>query len=144
MRIAFYKTIRPGIQGVYSHAVRLWTRSPYSHCEAVFSDGMAASSSYIDGGVRFKRIDFNPTHWDFVELDTDESRVRQWFEAHEGAPYDLIGNVGFVVGFIPDARHKWSCAESIAAALGYPEPWRYSPAILRSAISNPHPVRRLF
>lgn len=144
MRVAFYKAIRPGIQAIYSHAVRLWTRSPYSHCEAIFSDGMAASSSFLDGGVRFKRIDFDPDHWDFVDVDCDESPVRQWFEQHQGAGYDLIGNVGFVIGFVPDSKSKWSCAESVAAALGYPEPWRYSPAILHSCISNPCPVRRVF
>ena len=143
MRIAFYRVIRPGIQGVYSHAVRLWTRSPYSHCEAIFSDGLAASSSFLDGGVRFKKIDFDPAHWDFVDLDCDESQVRQWFEQHQGAGYDLIGNVSFVIGFVPDGKNKWSCAESVAAALGYPEPWRYSPAILHSTISNSR-LARLF
>jgi hypothetical protein len=44
----------------------------------------------------------------------------------------LMGNVGFVIGFIRDSEGKFSCAESIAAALGYTAPWRYSPAILHS------------
>lgn len=68
MQAAFYKATRPGWQGIYSRAVRVIDRGPYSHCELVFSDGMSGSASYIDGGVRLKRIDYDPAHWDFVEL----------------------------------------------------------------------------
>lgn len=137
MKVAFYKGTRPGIAGIYSVGVRTWTRSPYSHAEIIFSDGMAASSSFVDGGVRFKRIAFDPEHWDFVDIAGDESPVRQWFVDHEGKAYDLIGNAGFIIGPIRDGSDKWSCAESIADALGYPEPWRYSPAILHSVIKKP-------
>ena len=136
MKIAFYKGTRPGISGIYSIGVRAWTRSPYSHAELVFSDGMSASSSFVDGGVRFKRIAYNPVNWDFVEIGGDEATARQWFIDHEGEGYDLMGNAGFVVGFIRDSEFKWSCGESIAAALGYLEPWRYSPAILNSAAAS--------
>ena len=52
MKAAFYKGTRPGLQGIYSRAVRAIDRGPYSHCELVFSDGLSASASYIDGGVR--------------------------------------------------------------------------------------------
>ena len=68
MKAAFYKATRPGLQGLYSRAARAVDRGPYSHCELVFSDGLSGSASYIDGGVRLKRIDFDPEHWDFIEL----------------------------------------------------------------------------
>ena len=139
LTVALYKSTRPGMAGLYNRAVRLWTRSAYSHAELIFSDGMAASSSFLDGGVRFKRIAFDPDHWDFVEIVGDENTVRQWFIDHEGKAYDLIGNLGFVIGFIRDGADKWSCAESIAAALGYLESWRYSPAILHSVITHQSP-----
>lgn len=136
MRLALYKGTRPGIPGLYNRLVRWWTRSKFSHAELIFGDGMAASSSFADGGVRFKRIDFDPAHWDFVDVAGDEAAARQWFTDRVGAGYDLLGNVGFVLGFVRDASDKWSCAESIAAALGYPDPWRYSPAILHSAATQ--------
>lgn len=136
MKVALYKATRPGWQGIYSRAVRWWTRSPYSHAEIIFSDGMAASSSFIDGGVRFKRIDFDDAHWDFVDIEGDEAGVKGWFYEHTSQSYDVLGNVGFVLGPVRDSSTKWSCAESIAAALGYPEPWRYSPAILSSVINK--------
>lgn len=136
MKIAFYTGTRPGLAGIYNRLVRWWTRSPYSHAEIIFTDGMAASSSFADGGVRFKRIDFDPTHWDFVEIEADEASVRHWFAEREGRAYDLMGNVGFVLGFVPDGQDKFSCAESVAASLGYQEPWRFSPAILHSVTSS--------
>src|SRR3546814_7608950 len=40
--------------GIYSRVTRLVDGGPYSHCELVFSDGLSASASFIDGGVRFK------------------------------------------------------------------------------------------
>lgn len=52
----------------------------------------------------------------------------------QGKAYDQLGNAGFVFGFIPDGKDKSSCAESIADALGYPAPWRYSPAILHQQL----------
>lgn len=138
MKVAFYKSTRPGIAGIYNRLVRWWTRSPYSHAELIFSDGMAASSSFADGGVRFKRIDFDPAHWDFVDVAGNDTVARQWFTDHQGDPYDLWGNVGFVVGPVSDDPGKRSCAESIAEALGYPDSWRYSPAILHSVLSSQH------
>ena len=83
-----------------------------------------------------KKITFDHDHWDFVEIVGDEVAARAWFSAHEGAGYDLLGNIGFIFGFVRDSSTKWSCAESIAAALGYSEPWRYSPAILHSTING--------
>jgi len=142
MRVAFYKGTRPKLQGVYNRGVRAWTRSPYSHCEIIFSDGLSASSSYLDGGVRFKLIEYDPDHWDFLEIASveaaDERAVREWFMAHQGSRYDLMGNLGFVIGFFRDGSDKYSCAESIAAALGYTEAWRYSPAILYSVLKGRH------
>lgn len=127
-RAAFYKGTRPGVAGVYNRGVRWVDRGPYSHCELVFSDGMAASASWMDGGVRFKRIDFDPEHWDFIDLPQEkEAAARQWFEKHKGEKYDLAGNIHFVLGPVPDARSKWFCSEAAMAALGFTDPWRYGP-----------------
>ena len=75
MQAAFYKATRPGLQGIYSRAVRWIDRGPYSHCELVV-DGVAYSSSLMDGGVRGKVIQFKPEHWDFIDLPwADAQRV---------------------------------------------------------------------
>ena len=128
MRAAFYKATRPGLQGLYSHAVQWVDRGPYSHCDLVFSDGMSASASWIDGGVRFKCIDYDPDHWDFIDLpDHLEAAARDWFEAHEGEPYDLPGNLRFVLPWIADSERGWFCSEAFGAALCWQEPWRHGP-----------------
>ena len=72
MKIAFYKGTRKGVAGLFSIACRLWLRGKYSHVEMVFRDGMCAGSSSMDGGVRFKRIDFDENKWDFIEIDIED------------------------------------------------------------------------
>lgn len=128
MRAALYKATRPGIQGLYSRAARFVDRGPYSHCELIFTDGLSASASYIDKGVRIKRIDYDPEHWDFVDLvGFDEKAARAWFEAHQGEPYDLPGNLQFIVWFVPAGYGKWFCSEAIMEALGFQDSWRFGP-----------------
>lgn len=130
MKAAFYRGTRPGLQGIYSRAVRAIDRGPYSHCELVFSDGLSASASWVDGGVRFKAIDYSqhPEHWDFMALpDELEDYARAWFEFNMGLPYDLAGNVRFVLPWVHDSETGWFCSEAFGAALRWREPWRYGP-----------------
>lgn len=136
-RAAFYKGTRPGLPGIYNRTVRWGRQSPHSHAELIFSDGVAASASYMDGGVRFKEIDFNPDHWDFVELPAHlEPAARQWFIEHEGEEYDLMGNAFFILSIFTQSDGKLFCSEAIAAALGFDEPWRFDPAILFVTVSR--------
>jgi hypothetical protein len=135
-RAAFYKGTRPGLSGIYNRGVRAWTRSSYSHAELVFPSGWSASSSYMDGGVRLKMIDFDPALWDFVDVPPAfEKAAFQWFLDHRGAKYDLLGDLHFVIAPVEGGKDKWFCSESIAAALGLPEPWRYDPATLFSVLT---------
>lgn len=128
MKAAFYKGTRPGITGIYNRLVRFWCQGPYSHCELVFSDGMAASASFADGGVRFKRINFDPANWDLIELPgADEAAARAWFEQRQGTGYDLIGNLRFVIAPLPDNKQRYFCSEAVLAALGVENPWRFCP-----------------
>lgn len=136
MRAAFYKGTRPGYAGAYNYVVRAWTNSEYSHVELIFSDGMAGSASFADGGVRLKPIAFDPARWDFIELPAAlEPAARAWFEAHAGAKYDLLGNLQFVLAPFGNDGTRWFCSEACAAALGIPDPWRYDPGTLASALS---------
>ena len=135
--LAAYHDTRPGIPGLYNRAVRVVGRGPYSHVELVFAERDAVergelveswSASWMDGGVRCKPIAFNQSHWHFYELPwADAAQARAWFLAHEGEPYDLAGNIRFVLPFISDSRSGWFCSEAIAAALGWSEAWRYEP-----------------
>ncbi len=137
MKIAFYKGTRKGLAGIYSRGVRLVTKGRYSHCEVVFNNGMSASASFIDKGVRFKRIEYDPANWDFLEIDDKyELNAWKWFKEHEGESYDLLGNIHFLLPFVGDDRHKWSCAESVAEALQIRDSWRIHPNSLYALISS--------
>lgn len=131
LRIAFYKGTRPGLEGLYSRLARWMDRGPYSHCELIFSDGMSASASFVDGGVRYKQITYNPAHWDFMEIPDPsgnlEKLARLWFDEHEGAKYDLWGNVRFVFGGVKDSSDRFFCSEATMAGLGFAEAYRYGP-----------------
>lgn len=130
-QMAFYKGTRPGVAGVYNRAVRMWFKGKYSHVEVIFSDGMAASASFSDGGVRFKEIDFNDGKWDIIDLPPEwEAAARKYFEDHEGESYDILGNLHFIIGVIPEGRRKKFCSEACGAAIGIEDAWRYEPTAL--------------
>jgi hypothetical protein len=130
-RVAFYRGTRPGIAGAYNWFVRKWEAGDYSHAELIFSDGISASASFADKGVRFKQIDYSADRWDFIELPAHlEPGARRYFERHNGEGYDLIGNVHFMVGFIHHAKNKKFCSEAIAEALGIKDGWRFGPNAL--------------
>ena len=141
MRAAFYRGTRPGIAGIYNRLVRWWTRSDFSHVELVLSTGDAWSASFADGGVRNKPIDFDTKNWILIDLPAElEQGAEAWFRAHRGAKYDLVGNLQFVLAPIPHSRERWFCSEAVAAALGIPDPWRYSPGTLASALTLLQPA----
>jgi len=136
-RACFYKGTRPGLPGVYNRGVRAWTHSKYSHVELQFSDGESWSSSYEDGGVREKQIQYSPENWDFIDLpDWMEPHAKRWFEAHKDWDYDLLGNVHFVFFFVRGASRKVFCSEAVAEALGIPEGYRFDPGTLYAVLSS--------
>ena len=125
--LALYK----GKGQIGNAAIRLWTRSPHSHCELVV-DGMAYSSSVMDGGVRAKRIAFNPENWDFVALpDEFAPRILAHYQATRGADYgwrDLL--LSQVLNTGRDEDGAAFCSEWCAAAVGLPNPTTYNPKTL--------------
>ena len=82
------------------------------------------------------RIEFDPAKWQIIEVDGDEEEARAWFEAHNGAAYNVSGTARFLFGFIPQSRGKWFCSEAVAAALGFREPWRFGPCGLFSVLEK--------
>ena len=122
-KIAFYKAR----DHVFNAAVSWWTRGPYSHCELIV-DGKSYSSSFRDGGVRVKEIEYDPEHWDIVDAPwVDEAAAVAWFQANMGKGYDVLGLVGFVVRRVEDDRNRYFCSEAVAKACGFDETWRLDP-----------------
>lgn len=137
MRIAFWKGTDPGFGGFLDRAIKWWTNGPYSHCEVIFSDGITGSASWNDKGVILKRRPegyYDPANWDIVDIVGDEVVARAWFEKHKGAPYDLLGDFGFVFRPIKGMEGAFFCSEANAAMLDWPESWTYSPNGFYSAL----------
>ena len=124
MKVAFYKHNKH----LFNRLVAWWTKGQYSHVELVFSDGLSASSSHSDGGVRFKKIIFRPERWDVFELKGfKEEEVRKRFEERLNHGYDYAGNFGFVYGPKKDNKEREFCSEIVMRVLGFKEPWRFCP-----------------
>ena len=98
--------------------------------ELVYEDGQAASSSFMDSGVRFKSIQFDDSRWDFVELPGELFNAdfsRNWFLIHLGKKYDFAGLIRFAIGAIPERKRKFFCSEACLSALKIKDAWRFTP-----------------
>jgi len=127
MKVALYKGKRGGFAGAFDASVRWWTRGAYSHVELIFSDGMSASASSRDGGVRFKDIEYHPDRWDIIEIEADEEYARAFFEEREGLGYDYFGLFGFVWRPHSGSALLWFCSEIVMGALKFDDPWQFNP-----------------
>jgi hypothetical protein len=131
MKVGFYCGTRKGVNGLYSRGVRYIEKGDFSHCELVFSDGVSASASFTDGGVRFKDISYTSADWVFVDVKwADEKKAREYFVTHQNMEYDLKGNLHFLFGVFGDSRDKKFCSEAVAEALGLEEAWLLAPNAL--------------
>lgn len=109
-------------------AIRMATRSIFSHVELLAPyEGargkhmLSISSSPRDGGVREKLIDFNPSRWTFVDLEPwHQDRAYETAFQYIGQRYDWTAIAfTFALGFGCHSRHRMTCSELIANALGF-------------------------
>jgi hypothetical protein len=120
MKIAFYKGLHRD-SSLLDKGICIASFSRYSHCEIVFSDGLCASSSWMDGGVRFKAINIGSGNWDVYGLsipDVQEALARSLFNLHEGSGYDVRGAVAARFGVDWRAKDAFFCSGICAEACG--------------------------
>lgn len=139
MKAAFYK----GKHRLFNKLVSWWDRGKYSHMELVYENDEAASSSFMDGGVRFRSIKFDDSRWDFIELPRElfnPDISRAWFKDHLGCKYDFFGLIRFAFDALPERKTKYFCSEACLESLGIKEAWRFTPnaahALLTSFIEH--------
>ncbi|MFC5498128.1 hypothetical protein ACFPOE_11330 [Caenimonas terrae] len=128
VRLALYRGPAPTRLRQVAHRLICWrTRGPYSHVELIDADGWGWSSSWLDGGVRRKAIDFGNGHWDLRTIDRDLETAVKWFEDHKGEPYGVMGLLTWLLPFrVGDSRRPF-CSEAVALAIGMPNAWQVSP-----------------
>jgi cytoplasmic protein len=155
--VAFYKgRPRPGaplrerVKYLFDGAIRVITRSPYSHCELAIPDTtrpgvyFCVSASVRDGGVRGKfmalpgdRWDLlpaidpeylrNPEHYDRALRTLPADTVSDWLRRHQGQRYDWLGVLRFVFPWLRQSEARWFCSEFVATVLGMDNPAKQSP-----------------
>lgn len=85
------------------------------------------------GGVRLKRIYFDPDKWDITPIKCDPIKAFNVFKEFEGAPYDWSLNLGFLnwpFMILSFNNGKKNCSEMCAQIMGLQEPERFDPASL--------------
>jgi hypothetical protein len=133
-----YLALYKGNGTLFNRLIRLWTRSKYSHCEIVMPDGRWLSASDMDGGVRAKIITLNLEHWDLIPLPwASPNLIWDLYDRHHGKGYDWAG-IFFsqLLASGVHSRRRMFCSEFCAAALGFDNPQRYSPAQLGEVVNR--------
>lgn len=131
-QIAFYKAKG----NIIDKAIRLWTRSKYSHCEIIIGESWY-SSSPRDNGVRGKQIIDDGTSWDIINVDISLDSFNNTYFKYRNGGYDFVGI--FLCMVIPlkrDSKRKVTCSEFCAEVLGFSEPKMYSPERLYRRLIN--------
>ena len=135
MKFAFFK----GGGTLLDKGIRWWERGPYSHVEAILGEveeGRYQIASSVPGtGVRITISALPSDQWDIIEGPGDEQLAKSWFLKHNGAPYDYLGLLGFVLRpVVTEDKSKFWCSEAVGAAIGLDEPWRFDPNTLADVI----------
>lgn len=131
MQLALYKG-----KGLIGNAItRWWTGSVYSHCELVI-DGVCYSASFMDGGVRKKRIDLSSGRWDVVDIPwADKAFALDFFERTKGAKYDWFGIFGSqLLNRRMHDVNRWFCSEWFGGATQLPHPETRNPDTLAELV----------
>ena len=132
MKVAFYK----GKGRLFNAAVRWWTQSPHSHCEIVMDNGLSIGSSYRDGGVRRKMIDYaeHSDRWDFIDIGPETPERLARIDSMFGMKYDLRGILGMVWRAAKEDKRKVFCSDFVACVEGLPDSWRFDPGLLHGVL----------
>jgi len=135
--IWFYKGTRRGFAGNYNRFAKAFLRGRFTHMEIQYSDGISASSSFTDGGIRFKMIEYDLRKREFVPLPLEwESDSRAWFTKMKGRPYDPWAVLRFVFPFIAQSEYSFECVEAVVASLHFAEGWRLDPIMAHAVFTR--------
>lgn len=121
MQLCFFKA---KYGNCWDKLISWWTKSPYSHVELKFSDGICFSSSTKESSVRFLYFTLNKDHWDIIDIPNvskeKEKEIRDWCQTQVGKGYDWFAIFGYIyakfLNWIPfssklDDSNYWYCSE---------------------------------
>jgi hypothetical protein len=138
LRVAF----RYGDSRLFARAVCWFRGGDAAHCEAVpewdtaTGEHTCISSSFLDGGVRLKRMPLPADKWRIYEVEVEAVRAWGWFFEHRGEGYDSLGLFGFVWRPIRGWARKWFCSEAVAAIMLLDKPESFDLVLLESVCNR--------
>jgi hypothetical protein len=110
--IIFYK----GRGTLSEKLIRLWTKSPYSHCEFRRSDGLCHSNDRYRLISRLEELEIDPRDWEICELELPSEiidRVERRQLRKNGTQYDWMGIVfSQVFRLGVHNKKRWFCSKS--------------------------------
>lgn len=118
MKIKFSSNLLP-----FSILCRLYTWSPASHCEIVFSDGMSIYPAMENGHIIMTRTSYrNEIHFELDITEDEEGVVRNWAHRQIGKPYDYTALAPWNILIPRTKKHwkddeTWMCSEFAAYGL---------------------------
>ena len=115
MELIFYKAKGDWLDW----GIRWKTWGPYSHVELRFEDHLCFSSSWRDGGVRWRDLPVDTDNWDrlLINMSPENAELMLRWCAHRKGKYDLWGIMGFLLPSKVQDTNKWYCSEICAAAI---------------------------
>ena len=136
MKIGLYRHT-----GFISWAIKLQTRSEYSHVSLLFSDNVLIEATWPKvRKVENPKPDLKCDWFDLLVTEDQERTMRCFCEAQIGKPYDLTMVLRFVTRQQESRKStgKWFCSELAFAAaqkaginlLERIEPWAVSPELV--------------
>lgn len=139
LKIAFYKN-----DNSFMHRmIRFLTKSPFSHCELVFSDDWCFGAD-PEEGTRFITYSnlYDEAIWCLMDLpwisEENEKRIHAFCEQEDDLEYDWSGVVLGRINPLHNHRSKWFCSELCVTAIrpftkGITDFW-YTPGSLYQAL----------
>lgn len=119
MRFAFAKNG----QSLVPKLIAFWTRGPYFHVEAIFSDNTSFGALPVGSMKTEYQKDkvYDPKYWDFVDIPCtleQEIELRKWCDTEVGCKYDWYGIIfSQVLGMRREHPTQWFCSEICVAML---------------------------
>lgn len=155
MKLAFYKAFsRHGTwkEIAVDMAIGVFSAGRYSHVELVFRDNESFSVSPRDGGARFKRFNYHPDRWDFVDIKLTHKEIReirQKANRMSGMKYDYFGAFFSITPFCIQKSSRLFCSEALVNLLqgtkqfgGMGDGCKYSPSRMYAKIKSIKNKRR--
>ena len=101
-----------------SKAIRLETKSLFSHTEIVLEDG-SYLGAHQDGGVQIRPRDYmNPTLERRYAIPVSDDQLKtmlSFAQSQVGKPYDTTDIIGILLDFGWSRQGSWICSELVAA-----------------------------